>query len=68
MIKGKKLISIWTIEDVKGHAKEMLNFDLDDAQALEVLELMNDRHDSNNGLTWAWWNLMDDCINSLGGL
>ena len=45
--ESKTITIIWSIEDVMG-----VNTDLTEAQAWEVLKLVERQHDATTGITW----------------
>lgn len=58
----KDTISIvWGLQDVTDRAKQG-GYDLKEGQALQVLELLKDKHDCNIGITWE---VIDDHISMI---
>lgn len=60
-IKDNELHLVWCIGDVKHKAKKLGKV-LNDAEAVEVLNLVLDQHDSNVGTSWQ---SIEDAINQL---
>ena len=63
--KGQRaLIDDWYCSDVQYQTEGMFKVPLTDDECMQVLEMMADRHDANQGLNW---DLMLMCIDSLFG-
>jgi len=60
-VKDNELHLVWCIEDVQGQALTH-NIELSDAECVEVLRLMLDRHDCNYGTSW---DCMDSAIDTI---
>jgi hypothetical protein len=61
-IKADGSIAIlWGIEDVKDQAEKNGYPEVSDAQAMEILEMVEDGHDASEGITWdTLWYYTDD--------
>ena len=54
----------WFIEDVEARLEDVWSFTLTEAECLEVLSLVADSFDANNGVTWS---AIDSAIETLFG-
>jgi len=48
----KKIAIVWGLIDIQDTCKENYEVELTDEQALEVLEIVNHRHDASIGINW----------------